>query len=139
MQDDILGPIDFLAVDFPDGRVTGDGFACLLDLVARDVIRVLDLEFIVRSPGGGSRTVPLESLSLDPTVNVAEWQAAASHLLDQADLDAIGAELAPGSVAGVVVYENLWVTPLIAALDRSGARIIGQGRVAEDDLMTALA
>lgn len=44
MHDDILGPIDFLAVDFPDGRVTNDGFACLLDLVDRDVIRVLDLE-----------------------------------------------------------------------------------------------
>ena len=59
------------------------------------------------------------------------------HLLDQADLDAIGAELAPGSVA-VSVYENVWATPLMAAIDRSGARVIGQGRVAADDLMAAL-
>jgi hypothetical protein len=82
--------------------------------------------------------VPLESLDHDATVDVAAWQAAESHLLDQADLDAIGAQLAPGSVAGVVVYENVWATPLIAAIDHSGARIIGHGPVADDDLISAL-
>ena len=30
--DDELGPIDFLAVEFPDGRISGSGFALLLDL-----------------------------------------------------------------------------------------------------------
>ncbi len=138
VQGDILGPIDFLAVDFPDGRVTNDAFACLLELVDRDMIRILDLEFIVRSPDGGARAVQLESLDHDAAVNLAAWQAAESHLLDQADLDALGAELAPGGVAGVVVYENIWATPLMAAIDQGGSRIIGQGRVAADDLMAAL-
>jgi hypothetical protein len=138
VQDNILGPIDYLAVDFPDGRVTNDGFACLLDLVDRDVIRVLDLEFIVRSPDGGALRVQLESLERDAAVDVAAWQAAESRLLDQADVDAIAAELTPGSVAGVVVYENVWAAPLMAAIDHGGTRIIGQGRVAAEDLMAAL-
>jgi hypothetical protein len=138
VQAEILGPIDFLAVDFPNARVTSEGFACLMDLVARDVIRVLDLEFVARSTEGSARSVPLESLDHDATIDVAAWQAAESHLLDQSDLDAIGAELAPGSVAGVVVYENVWATPLIAAFDHTGARIIGHGRVADNDLLSAL-
>ncbi len=138
-DDDILGPIDFLAVEFPNGRVTSEGFTSLLDLVARDVIRVLDLEFVVRSSEGVARTLPLATIEHDATVDVAAWQAAESHLLDQSDIEAIGAELAPGSVAGVVVYENVWATSLIAAIDRGGARIIGHGRVAAEDVMTALA
>jgi hypothetical protein len=138
VQDEFLGPIDFLAVDFPNGRVTSEGFACLMDLVSRDVIRVLDLEFVAKSSAGIARSVPLQSLDHEAAVDVAAWQAAESHLLDQSDLDAIGAELAPGSVAGVVVYENVWATPLIAALEHSGARIMGHGRVADDDLMTSL-
>src|SRR5262245_55231903 len=52
VQDDVLGPIDFLAVAFPNGRVTGGGFKRLMDLVERDIIRVLDLEFIVKSRDG---------------------------------------------------------------------------------------
>ena len=43
-DEEILGLIDYLAVEWPGGHVTGEGFGLLLDLVNRDVIRVLDLE-----------------------------------------------------------------------------------------------
>jgi len=138
VQDDVLGPIDFLAVAFPNGRVTGGGFKRLMDLVERDIIRVLDLEFIARSTDGVVRKMELESIEHDSDVDVATWQAAESGLLDESDVKVIAADLAPGSAAGIVVYENMWAVPLIAAIDQSGARIIGEGRVASDDVLTAL-
>jgi hypothetical protein len=137
-DDNVLGPIDFLAVEFPNRRVTSDGFRCLLDLVARDTIRVLDLEFVERSMDGVAQAVELEKIEHDAEVDIAGWQAADSRLLDGSDVAAIGAALAPGSVAGVVVYENVWAIPLMAAIDRGGARIIGHGRVAAEDVMTSL-
>jgi hypothetical protein len=138
VQDDVLGPIDFLAVEFPNGRVTGKGFRPLMDLVERDIIRVLDLEFIVKSGEGAVRKKELDAIEHDADVDVAAWQAAESGLLDKSDVEIVAANLAPGSVAGIVVYENIWVVPLIAAIDQSGARIIGEGRVASDDVLTAL-
>jgi hypothetical protein len=137
-DDSVLGPIDFLAVEFPNGRVTNRGFTCLLDLVARDIVRVLDLEFVARSAEGAVRTVELDAIEHDADMDVAAWQAAESRLLDQADVQAIGADLAPGSVAGVVVYENVWATPLLTAIDGDGARVIAHGRVAVEDVMSAL-
>jgi len=41
VDDDVLGPIDYLAVEWPGGQVTGEGFQLLLDLVDRGIIRVL--------------------------------------------------------------------------------------------------
>ena len=43
-----LGPISYLIVEFPGNKMTGDGFASLLDLVDRGVIRILDLMFVTR-------------------------------------------------------------------------------------------
>ncbi|HYN33358.1 MAG TPA: hypothetical protein VES40_12095 [Ilumatobacteraceae bacterium] len=41
---DFLAPVDFIVVEFPDGIVRAGGFAQLLDLADRQVIRVLDVE-----------------------------------------------------------------------------------------------
>ena len=138
MDNDVLGPIDYLAVEFPDGRVTGEGFRLIMDLVRRGIIRVLDLEFLARSADGIVRKVGLSEVGHTEDLDVAIWQAAESDVLDQSDLDVIAASMSPGSVAGVLVYENVWAAPLISAIDRNHARILGEGRIAAEDLLAAL-
>ena len=138
MDDDILGPIDYLAVEFPGGRVTGEEFQVLTDLVQRGVIRVLDLEFIARSGDGSVRRIALDDIEHSPDIDVALWAGADSHLLDQSDFDVFASDIAPGSVASILVYENVWEAPLLAAIGRSRAQIVGAGRVTADDLMIAL-
>ncbi|MBV9358579.1 MAG: DUF1269 domain-containing protein [Chloroflexi bacterium] len=138
MDDDVLGPISYLAVEFPGGRVTGEGFRLLMGLVERGTIRVLDLEFVARSAEGVVRRVELDAIEHSADVDVTTWQAAESRLLDASDVDTIAAQLAPGSLAGILVYENTWAVPLIAALDRDNARILGEGRVDVEDVLAAL-
>lgn len=141
MNDDgeeILGLIDYLAVEWPGGHVTGEGFGLLLDLVNRDVIRVLDLEFIAKAADGTVKRVALGDVEHGGDVDVTMWDGASSGLLDESDLDQVGAVIEPGSLAGILVYENLWSVPLMTALDRSSARMVGNGRVIVDDLLTAL-
>jgi Family of unknown function (DUF6325) len=137
-DDEILGPIDYLAVEWPGGHVTGEGFGLLLDLVDRDIVRVLDLEFIAKATDGTVRKVALGDIEHGGDVDVTMWDGASSGLLDQSDLDAVAAAIEPGSLAGVLVYENLWAVPLMTALDRSTARMVGSGRVVVEDLLTAL-
>lgn len=138
MSDDVLGPIDYLAVEWPGGHVTGEGFELLLDLVQRDVIRVLDLEFIAKSSDGSVRKVALADVEHGGDVDVTMWDGASSGLLDQSDIAEVAAVIAPGSLAGILVYENLWAVPIWTALDRSAARLVGSGRIGSDDLIAAL-
>ena len=138
MSDQVLGPIDYLAVEWPGGHVTGEGFELLLDLVERDIVRVLDLEFIAKSSDGAVRKVALADVEHGGDVDVTIWDGASSGLLDQSDIDEVAAAIEPGSLAGIVVYENLWAVPIWTALDRSAARLVGSGRISGDDLIAAL-
>lgn len=135
---DLLGPIDYLAVEFPGGHITGEGFRQLLGLVERDLIRVLDLEFIAKSADGSVRKVPLDRVAHGGDVDMTIWQGASSGLLDQSDVNEVGSAIDAGSLAGILVYENVWAVPLMSALDRSDARLVGSGRIGGDDLLASL-
>ena len=45
-DEDELGPVDYLVVEFPGNKMTGEGFPILVDLVDRGIIRILDLMFV---------------------------------------------------------------------------------------------
>jgi len=138
MSDDELGPIDYLVVEFPGERPTGDEFALLLDAVDRGTIRVLDLEFVAKAADGAVHTVDLEGLDLPADVDLATWEGAASALLDEADLAAIGDAIHPGRLAGIVIYENLWTLKLDAQLHAHGAHLVLNGRILPEEIMAAL-
>jgi len=59
---DILGPIDCLAVEFPNGRMTGAGFRLVHELVRRGIILVMDLEFVRKENDGSLTKVALEDV-----------------------------------------------------------------------------
>jgi hypothetical protein len=151
--DDELGPVDFLAVEFPGGRVTSGGFAQLLALADAGVITILDMEFIASDGHGGARKVDAAELSNtggpdsggpdsggpDPGgTDLSAWTGASSSLLDDSDLHQIAAAIAPGSVAAVVVYENRWVFSVVDAWRREGARLVADGGVSPEELLAAL-
>jgi hypothetical protein len=100
---DDLGPMDYLAVEFPSGRITGDGFAVLLDLVDRGVIRILDLEFVTKAPDGSIGVVDVAGLDTDPGLDLSPFAGASSGILDRSDIEEVGAAIGTGSVAAVLV------------------------------------
>jgi uncharacterized membrane protein len=135
---DELGPIDFLAIEFPSAHVTAPGFEQLLSLADQGVIDILDLEFITKDTAGNARVVDVRELSLANAVDLSAWAGASSGLLDDSDLREVAAAIQPGSAAAVIVYENRWVLRLLDAWEREGARLIADGGIAASDLVAAL-
>ena len=137
-DDDELGPVDFLAIEFPGGRLTAAGFEQLLSLVDRGVVDILDMEFITKDADGKSKKVDVWEFAAPEGVNLSAWAGASSGLLDDSDIGQISATMQPGSVAVVVIYENRWVLGLVDAWRREGARLIADGGISADDLVAAL-
>lgn len=133
-----LGPIDYLIVEFPGNRMTGEGFPLLVDLVDRGLIRVLDLQFVTKADDGSIAGVEIADLTGDGVLDLAVFEGASSGLLGQDDLVEAAQVLEAGSSAGIVVYENLWAAPLAAALRRGGGRLVASGRIPVPDLVAAL-
>lgn len=131
-----LGPVDHLVVEFPAGRITAEGFRGLLDLVDRRLICVLDLEFVMRDDDGGIRMLEVADVSSDP--EFAVLAGACSGLLDDEDLRTVADSLQPGTVGAVLIFEHLWVSPMLAGLRASGGRVVSENRVPVEDLLEAL-
>jgi Family of unknown function (DUF6325) len=137
MSDDLqlMGPVDYLCIEFPQGSLQGTAMPLLLDLVDRRIIRVLDILFVRKSPDGTMFT--LDGGELDAS-GFGAFHGAASGLLGGDDLRDVGEILEPGTVAAVLVYENLWAAPLAVRLRRNGARLVAGGRIPVQDLLAAL-
>ncbi|MGW9436882.1 DUF6325 family protein [Streptomyces sp. NPDC055607] len=133
-----MEPVDYLVLEFPGNRMTGEGLSPLLDLVDRHVIRVLDLSFVRKDTDGSVTALEIADLDGDGALDLAVFDGASSGLLDEDDLREAATVLEPGSSAGVIVYENLWAAPLAAALRRGGARMVAGGRIPAEDLLASL-
>jgi len=96
-----MGPIDYLVVEFPGSRMTGEGLPLLVDLVDRGIIRILDLLFVKKEMDGSVAGVAIADLDKDGTLDLAVFEGASSGMLGQDDIDEAGGVLEPGSSAGM--------------------------------------
>lgn len=141
MSDDIedMGPVDYLVVEFPGNRMTGEAFPLLIDLVEKGIIHILDLRFVRKDTDG--TVTALELTGLDDDTNsfaLSVFEGASSELLGQDDLDEAGNALQPGNAAAILVYENRWAAPFARALRRSGAQMVAGGRIPVQALLASL-
>jgi hypothetical protein len=139
MSDDLdaMGPIDYVVVEFPGNRMTGEAMPLLVDLVDRGVIRILDLAFVRRDLDGTVSGLTISDMDAEGAEQFAVFEGASSGLLDDEDLAEAGGILEPGNAAGVVVYENTWAAPFAAALRRSGAQMVASGRIPVQALLAS--
>jgi hypothetical protein len=140
MSSDIeeMGPIDYLVVEFPGSRMSGEGLPLLVDLADRGIIRILDLVFIRKLPDGQVVRLALSGNGADGGADLSVFEGASSGLLDQGDIDAAAEAIQPGSTAGLLVYENRWAAPLATALRRGGAQLVAGGRIPVQAVLAAL-
>ena len=140
MTDDLeqVGPIDYLVVEFPGNRMTGEAFPLLVDLVDRGLIRVIDLAFVRKELDGSIVGMELSDVDGDGELDLTVFEGASSGLLGDDELEDAGSILEPGSSAGVLVYENVWAAPFATAIRRSGGQLVASGRIPIQALLSAL-
>ncbi|MFF3418820.1 DUF6325 family protein [Streptomyces sp. NPDC002698] len=133
-----MGPIDYIVVEFPGNRMTGEGLPILVDLVDRGLIRILDLLFVRKDADGSVVGMEIADFDADGTLDLAVFEGASSGLLGEDDIEEAGKALEPGNSAGILVYENVWAAPLATALRRGGAQMVASGRIPVPAVLAAL-
>jgi len=126
---DQLGPVDYLVVEFPAGasNFTGEMADELVSLVEQGTIRVIDVLILTKNEDGTVDATELSEIEELGALQAIEAQLA--ELLAEEDVLQLAAAMEPGSVAGVLIWENLWAAPFASAARRSGGQLIANGRI----------
>jgi hypothetical protein len=126
---DELGPVDYLVIEFPEGQqnFTGEMADELLKLVDAGTIRVVDILILVKNEDGSVDA--LELSDIEELGELVALESELAELLAEEDVANLAAAMDPGSVAGVLVYENVWAAPFASAARRSGGQLIADGRI----------
>lgn len=118
--------------------MTGDAVPILLDLVEREVIRVLDALFVRKDEDGTFAGFNLADVDRDTAGDLTVLAGASTGLLNADDAALAAAQIEPGSSAVMIVYENRWAAPFISAVRRNGGVLIANERIGVQELVDAL-
>ena len=136
---DIVGPVDYLVVEFPKDKAdfSGEMATQLKALVEGDLIRVLDLVLLYKDEDGEVEAAELHDQDESLVGQLLELEAAMAMLLAAEDVDKFGEVIEPGSYAAVLVYENRWAGPFAASIRHSGGQLVANGRIPTQALLAA--
>jgi hypothetical protein len=135
---DDLGPIDYLVVEFPVGtqRFSGSMARELASLVDAEMVRILDLLILEKGDDGSVQAYEIEDLGELDELRAIE--ATMAEILTADDVGHLAEAMEPGSVAGVLVWENTWAAPFGRAARESGGQLVASGRIPTQAVIATL-
>ena len=135
---DVHGPIDFVLIEFKGDRLTGGASQALLDLVDKGIVAVYDLMVVGKEDDGSTYALDLAA-GAEQLGGFSDMAWVRSGLLTEDDMRSAADAMEPGTLAALIVYENTWAIPFIAAARESGGELIASARIPAPDVMEALA
>ena len=134
-----LGPIDFIALQFPGNRFKGEILPEMLELVDKEIIRIIDLVVILKDQDG--QVAVRELRELDPAhVEIFNpLKAEVNQMITKGDIDAIAEQLDNNTTAGLMLIENLWAKKTQQAMLDANGKLVMFERIPHDVVEEALA
>ena len=135
---DDLGPVDFLIVEFPAGtqNFTGEGADELVRLHDSGIIRIMDIVILEKRLDGSIEGHELSDF--DDLGDLQRIEEQLAETLVEDDIINLAAAMEPGSIAGVLIFENLWAAPFASAMRRAGGRLVANGRIPIQAIIAAI-
>lgn len=134
-----LGPIDFIALEFPGNRFKGEILPDLFDLVEREIIRIYDLVIVTREADGTVFVREMQELDPGEMSFVDPFKAEVSQIITEQDIQAIAETLSSNSTAALMLIENLWAKKTKQAMEDAHGRLVLFERIPHDVVEEALA
>ena len=133
-----LGPIDFIALEFPGNRFKGEILPDFLELAGRGVIRIIDLVIILKDVDGSVHVRELQELDPGQMALFDPLKVEVNQMITVDDINMIAEKLEPNSTAGLMLIENLWAKKTQQAMLDANGRLVMFERIPHDVVQEAL-
>jgi hypothetical protein len=123
------GPVDFLAIEFKTYQLTGESLPALLDLVAKEIIRVIDLVIILKDEKGDYQVLEIEELTPEILAIFDPLKVEISGIIQMEDIELIAEAMEDNTTAALLLFENLWAIEFGEAVTRASGRMVMYDRI----------
>ena len=123
------GPIDFIAIEFKTDQLTGESLPALLELVQKEIVRVIDLVIILKDQAGATQVLEIEELAPGVLAVFDPLQFEISGIIQVEDIEVIAAAMEDNTTAALLLIENLWAIKFGEAVVRSSGRMVMYDRI----------
>jgi hypothetical protein len=135
---DDLGPVDWIVVEFPGSKMTGEIAPILKGYVDRGLIRILDLLVLQKDDDGTLEAFEMSDLDQGELGGLRTLETELAMLLSEQDVEDLAVTIEPGSSAAVLVWENLWAAPFGTAVRHAGGQLAASGRIPVQAVLAAM-
>ena len=123
------GPIDFLALEFKTDQLTGESLPALIELVQKEIVRVIDLVIILKDQDGNHEVLEIEELAPDILAIFDPLEIEISGIIQVEDIELIAEAMEDNTTAALLLFENLWAIKFGEAVTRSSGRMVMFDRI----------
>lgn len=123
------GPIDFIAIEFETDQLTGESLPELIELVQKEIIRVIDLVIILKDQAGDYQVLEIEELAPDVLAVFDPLEIEISGIIQVEDIELIAEAMEDNTTAALLLFENLWAIKFGEAVTRASGRMVMFDRI----------
>jgi hypothetical protein len=128
-MEQILGPVEYLIVDFPGNAFSGEIIPALNELVESGTIRIIDLSVICKDEQGNVVIFEASELADDVADALVKLEGDHDELFSEADLLMAAEEMPNNSTAAALLFENLWAARFAQAVRNANGEVLMNVRI----------
>ena len=129
------GPIDFVALEFKGNQFKGEILPAIMDLVNRDVVRVIDMIVVRKDADGKVTHQEMQETDKNVLAVFDPLKAEINGMIQVEDIEMIGEKLEANSTAAVILFENLWAVNFVKAVENANGRSVMHVRIPHEDVV----
>jgi hypothetical protein len=126
------GPIDMYALEFQTDQLKGEILPELLELVHKEIVRVIDLVIIQKDQDGQYEALEIEEVAPDLLSIFDPLEMEISGIIQVEDIEMIAGAMENDTTAAVLLIENLWAIKFGEAVVRANGRLVFHDRIPFD-------
>jgi hypothetical protein len=118
-----------VALEFKGNQFKGGILPAIMDLVSRDIVRVIDM-IVVKKDADGTVTHQEIQEHYNSVLAVFDpLKAEINGMIQVEDIEMIGEKLEPNTTAALLMFENLWAVNFVKAVENANGRSVMHVRI----------
>ncbi len=117
-----VGSVEYLIIELPDGSPPAEALEPIRRLVSNGLVHIVDLVVVTKDASGSVTALEADESPL--LESLADVDGESGGVIGTEDLAYVAAGMDLASTVVVVLWEDLWLSDLVATLSAAGGSIV---------------